>query len=424
MDNTNEEEGLHMRKLQIVLNILIPVLVALIVFVNLLNFFPDIFNRTKPPATEPNTSLKAELNGGGNDDDGSTSEFDRVSSTILLTTTTKDSSINSTAGDVTGIDGSSGFDDKNGDYDGDGDGDEITEPNPGDGSAAAARTSSATPTVTGSTAQSAESTATASVAVITTADKSATTTSANITTQATSAANGATEPSASSAETAASTSQSSSGSGALKGKTICIDSGHQQKQNSEQEPVSPGSSTKKAKVASGTKGTSTGIPEYKITLEVGFKLKALLEKEGATVVMTREANDVNVSNVERAEIGNTANADIAVRLHADGNNNKSVNGISMLIPKDTTEYLSKSVVEKSQAAGKIVLDSVIKSTGAKNRGLSKRGDMTGFNWSKVPVILIEMGFMTNPEEDALLCSGAYQDKLAAGLCKGLIDYFS
>ncbi|MGM9933770.1 MAG: N-acetylmuramoyl-L-alanine amidase, partial [Clostridium sp.] len=47
-------------------------------------------------------------------------------------------------------------------------------------------------------------------------------------------------------------------------------------------------------------------------------------------------------------------------------------------------------------------------------------DMTGFNWSKVPVILVEMGFMSNPEEDKLLSDEGYQNKLAQGLCNGIV----
>ena len=55
-----------------------------------------------------------------------------------------------------------------------------------------------------------------------------------------------------------------------------------------------------------------------------------------------------------------------------------------------------------------------------NRGVIERSDLTGFNWSKVPVVLIEMGFLSNPEEDNLLNSDSYQEKLAQGLYKGIL----
>ncbi len=61
-------------------------------------------------------------------------------------------------------------------------------------------------------------------------------------------------------------------------------------------------------------------------------------------------------------------------------------------------------------------------TGATNRGLMVRSDMTGFNWSDVPVIIPEIGFMTNPAEDRLLATAAYQDKIVQGLTKGILAY--
>lgn len=56
----------------------------------------------------------------------------------------------------------------------------------------------------------------------------------------------------------------------------------------------------------------------------------------------------------------------------------------------------------------------------KNRGV-ERDDLTGFNWSKVPVVLIEMGFMSNKKEDQLLSDSNYQEKLAEGLCNGILE---
>ena len=283
-------------------------------------------------------------------------------------------------------------------------------------SASAAPDSTKAATTTIDNSGTASDAASDSVAASATTTAITTIATADPTTTATSTA--ATTTAAATTTTAA---VAASGTSPLKGKVICIDPGHQKKQNSSLEPVAPGSSTKKAKVSSGTAGVSSKTAEYVVTLAVGLKLKTLLEKEGATVVMTRESHDVDVSNVERAEIGNKAGADLAVRIHADGSENSSVKGISMLVPASGT--LSDSLVKSSKKAGTVVLEKVINKTGAKNRGVIERSDMTGFNWSAVPVILIEMGFMSNAEEDRLLVSDDYQNKLAAGLSAGITAYF-
>ena len=81
------------------------------------------------------------------------------------------------------------------------------------------------------------------------------------------------------------------------------------------------------------------------------------------------------------------------------------------------------MLKKSKIAGEIVLEEYILATGAKNNGLAVRNDMTGFNWSEVPVILMEVGFMTNPEEDALMETDEYQEKMVKGIINGLERYF-
>ena len=207
----------------------------------------------------------------------------------------------------------------------------------------------------------------------------------------------------------------------LDGKVIVVDPGHGINSYTKQEAIAPNSSETKSAFVSGTRGAN--LTEEQLNLMVALKLQEALLEKGAVVHMTRTVHKCDVSNIDRAELGNKVNADISVKLHADGNNSPAVSGVSMLVPGST--YITDAeLIKKSRRAGELVLEEFIAQTNAKNRGISVRNDMTGFNWSKVPVILLEMGFMTNPEEDKLLESDEYQNKMVTGIVTGLERYFS
>jgi N-acetylmuramoyl-L-alanine amidase len=65
---------------------------------------------------------------------------------------------------------------------------------------------------------------------------------------------------------------------------------------------------------------------------------------------------------------------------------------------------------------------LVRALGFPDRGLQERSDYTGFNWSDVPAILVELGFMTNPTEDRLLATPAYEQRAAVGLCRGTLRF--
>lgn len=200
---------------------------------------------------------------------------------------------------------------------------------------------------------------------------------------------------------------------------ICIDPGHQSKQNLEKEPVAPNSKVMKAKVTSGTIGVKTKLPEYKLNLEVALKLKKELLKKNYKVYMTRESHNVNISNAERAKYCNSKKVKLTVRIHADGSTDRKVEGISVLYPNSKSTVSINSQSKKSAA---LMLKSLIDTTKAKKSygtGLVPRTDLTGFNWSTTPVILVEMGFMSNVSEDQKLSSSSYQKKLVDGMIKGI-----
>ena len=175
-----------------------------------------------------------------------------------------------------------------------------------------------------------------------------------------------------------------------KGKTICINAGHQKKGNLELEDSSPVINKKKAKVTYGANG------ESKINLTVSKILKEEFEALGAKVIMIRETEDVNISNKERALMGNKA--DLVLNIHCNAADNQKAAGIWLLIPSE------KNVGEKSICEPSKKLASLIEKQMSKTHTVKtfERYDLTGLNWSTVPSIFIECGFLTNKDDKKFL----------------------
>lgn len=202
---------------------------------------------------------------------------------------------------------------------------------------------------------------------------------------------------------------------------ICIDPGHQTKGDMSEEPVGPGSSETKFKVSWGTQGVSTNIPEYELNLQASKILKKYLEDMGFKVIMTRETNDVNITNSERAIFANENNANLVIRIHADGSDDSSVTGASLHIPASNGKYTSKIYKESNKCAQ--IMFSDMKEAGFKVNNIYERSDLTGFNWSEVPAVLLEMGFMSNPEEDEKMAQKSYQEKMMKAIAEATQTYF-
>ena len=207
------------------------------------------------------------------------------------------------------------------------------------------------------------------------------------------------------------------------GYVIVIDPGHQEKGNSEQEPVGPGATETKAKVSSGTASRFNNTPEYLVNMQVALKLRQILLDRGYTVIMTRTGNKVNISNIERAEIANNANADAFVRIHCNGSDNASVHGIGIYYQTPTNPY-NGSLHDEAKALNAALLSHMLEKTGARSDGLIESDAYSGINWCKVPAGLVEMGYMTNQEEDALLQDTDYQQLLALGMADGIDEFLS
>ena len=203
--------------------------------------------------------------------------------------------------------------------------------------------------------------------------------------------------------------------------TIVIDPGHSSTGTSGNEPVSPNSSTTKLKDGLGAAGSYTNIPEHKTNMSVALLVKKELTSKGYNVILTKQDVAESKSNIERADVGNKNNADLVVRIHADSAENSSISGASMHVPANN-EYTS-SFYKISKSYGTTILNTYVDEIGIKNRGVIERNDLTGFNWSKVPVVLIEMGFLSNKEDDNFVSNTANHPKIAKAISDGIDKCF-
>ena len=206
------------------------------------------------------------------------------------------------------------------------------------------------------------------------------------------------------------------------GRLIVIDAGHQRKGNSDKEPDGPGSTTMKAKCSSGATGHYTGIPEYELNLIVAKKVQKILIERGYEVIMVRDTHDVDLSNSERAEIANKAGADVFIRIHANASDNSEVNGAETLCQTKNNPYNSE-LYPQSLKLSQAILDALCDECGCNKRHVVETDAMSGINWCKVPVTIVEMGFMSNETEDRLMATEEYRDKRAEGIANGIDRYF-
>ena len=203
---------------------------------------------------------------------------------------------------------------------------------------------------------------------------------------------------------------------------VVIDPGHDLRANSDTEPIGPGSATRKIKDGGGTRGVVSGLREADLNMRVGLRLRTLLEAAGARVVLTRiRTAGTSMGNIARARIANRAGAALFLRIHADGSTDSSARGTHTLYPALRRGW-TDDVYAESRRAAQVVQRDVHAALGFPDRGLQERSDFTGFNWADVPVIMVELGFMTNPTEDRLLATTAYQRRAALGLCRGTLKF--
>jgi len=202
---------------------------------------------------------------------------------------------------------------------------------------------------------------------------------------------------------------------------VCLDPGHGTPPaiGRQVEPIGPGSRTMKIKDGGGASG------EAAVALAIALKARKLLLARGYRVAMTRTGPTIRLGdgdgNVARAKFCNRRHAALMVRIHADGSTARSLHGVSTLVPAWHRGW-TDDIYIASLRAGRALQKAVVSSTGAANRGVVQRSDLTGFNWADVPAVLIETGFMTNPTESRQLKTPAYQQRVALGITRGVAAF--
>ena len=208
---------------------------------------------------------------------------------------------------------------------------------------------------------------------------------------------------------------------AKKQRTVFIAAGHQKRGISSTERLAPGSSRRKAKLTSGTAGVRTHIPEYKTNLAIAKAAKKELEKRGYKVIMLRTTNSCSLSNQQRTKKANKSGADIHICIHCNAAGS-SARGPLVCVP-GSSRYVGKKIFNRSRRLGSCLLSSVAKAVNKKSHGTIRSDYYTTINWAKIPTMILECGFLTNPTEDRQLNYLSYQKKLARGIANGVDKYF-
>ncbi len=213
--------------------------------------------------------------------------------------------------------------------------------------------------------------------------------------------------------------------GRLSGVVVCIDPGHQENGKYVTEPLGPGLKGDVRSKGGMAQGDVTYRKEDIVVLEIGMALRDELIRQGATVVMTREVQDIYHTNIERCEIAEAAGAHIMLRLHCNNSSNESKTGIQIYSPLNSDYARAVATPEEYRLMGETLLDAMKTAVGyelADRTGTVRLNDTyVGNNWAKMPCFLLEMGYMSNTQEDLKLATPVYQQMLAEGIAQGVYE---
>lgn len=201
-------------------------------------------------------------------------------------------------------------------------------------------------------------------------------------------------------------------------KVVVIDPGCQRKANTKKEPIGPGAFKTTEQSPAGEIGYDTGYPEYELNLQISLKLQNILKEQGYKVVLTRTENDVDISNSGRAMIANTSEADIFVVINTGESDVPSVVCQSEDNPYTYGNYTDSRLLSDA------ILGSVAQTTESKMDDVKENDEKTVINWSQVPTAIVEVGSLSNEQDEKNLVTDIYQQKMAQGIANGIDSYFT
>ncbi len=170
--------------------------------------------------------------------------------------------------------------------------------------------------------------------------------------------------------------------------------------------------------APGTAGVTSKVPEKQMVLAVGLLAADYLGDRGLSVMMTR-ASDIYLTLDQRCVLANNANANLFISIHGNAFYNPTVGGTETFYQEKTAEYTMAAKALATAVQNRVLQALCLSDRGTRTYYVGTLGVLNG---TVMPAVLVELGFMSNPTEDALLTSTAGQDKAAKAIADAVCDY--
>jgi N-acetylmuramoyl-L-alanine amidase len=154
----------------------------------------------------------------------------------------------------------------------------------------------------------------------------------------------------------------------------------------------------------------SGLRESEVNLDIALRIRVLLESSGIRVIMTRTGPTTSLGNPERARLANENKADLFFRIHSDSSRDPTEGGTRTLWYKPDSEQ-----------AARIIQKAVAKELGLRDLGTRKQV-LVGFQHAKVPAVLVEVAYLSNPAEEKLLADPVFRQRAAQGMLNGIKEY--